>query len=132
MFFPVQTIGFVLSGTAMVCLMTRKQGKGRIYAAAPVFFGGTMLFVSGMILGLAGLDGGLIVISKRLKKNSAILLFVISFAFCLMMGYLSSKDFAQPYMNWVAEVVNLVGQGAFMLGSIVLHKAGLENTQFEN
>jgi len=42
-----------------------------------------------------------------------------------MMGYLSSKDFSQGYMNWVAEGINTIGQGSFLFGVHILHKAGL-------
>ena len=50
---------------------------------------------------------------------------VISFICSHCMGYLSSKDFAQASMNWIAEGVNVVGQGSFLLGAVMLHKAGL-------
>ena len=40
------------------------------------------------------------------------------------MGYLSAKDFAQASMNWIAEGVNIVGQGAFLAGALLLHKSG--------
>ena len=39
--------------------------------------------------------------------------------------YLSSQDFAQASMNWIAEGINVVGQGAFLVGVWMLHKAGL-------
>ena len=41
------------------------------------------------------------------------------------MGYLSSQDFAEAAMNWIAEGVNVVGQGTLLLGAILLHKNGL-------
>jgi hypothetical protein len=41
------------------------------------------------------------------------------------MGYLSSQDFAQASMNWIAEGVNVVGQGTLLLGTVLLHKNGL-------
>ena len=28
-------------------------------------------------------------------------------------------------MNWIAECVNVVGQGTFLAGAIALHKSGL-------
>jgi hypothetical protein len=43
----------------------------------------------------------------------------------MMMGYLSSKNFDQAYMNWAAEGINIVGQGLLYLGCRILHKAGL-------
>jgi hypothetical protein len=41
------------------------------------------------------------------------------------MGYLSSRDFAEASMNWIAEGVNVVGQGALLTGAVLLHKSGL-------
>lgn len=41
------------------------------------------------------------------------------------MGYLSSQDFAQASMNWIAQFVNIVGQGTFLAGAALLHKNGL-------
>ena len=41
------------------------------------------------------------------------------------MGYLSSRDFVKSAMNWIAEGVNVLGQGTLLLGTILLHKNGL-------
>ena len=43
----------------------------------------------------------------------------------MMMGYLSSKDFAESMMNWMAEGVNVIGQGMLLCGMNILSKAGL-------
>jgi len=53
------------------------------------------------------------------------MLFIASFVFCLGMGYLSSRDFSESYMNWVAELVNIIGQAVFFAAVLLLHKAGL-------
>ena len=90
---------------------------------------GTFLFVGFMVLGLGMMDAGLCYLAKKLKKPGIIVIYVISFVCCLGMGYLSSKDFAQASMNWIAEGVNVVGQGCFLLGAISLRKAGLEEYQ---
>jgi hypothetical protein len=29
-------------------------------------------------------------------------------------------------MNWIAEAVNIIGQGALLAGTVLLHKSGLE------
>ncbi|SFP79339.1 hypothetical protein SAMN04487928_10866 [Butyrivibrio proteoclasticus] len=50
---------------------------------------------------------------------------VISFLCSLAMGYLSSKDFTQSYMNWIAQMINIVGQGLLFYGVIVMNKAGI-------
>lgn len=126
MFFPLQAIGFTFTGVALICLVTMKQGKNTLYAAAPAMFSGTMIFVALMVLGLLGLDIGLSVVAKKMKKSWVIVLFVMSFVFSLTMGYLSSKDFSQSYMNWVAEGINVIGQGSLFAGTLILHKNGLE------
>ena len=41
------------------------------------------------------------------------------------MGYLSSQDFTEAAMNWIAEGVNVIGQGALLAGVVLAHKHGL-------
>ncbi len=122
MFFPLQSIGFLLAGLAMVALLFARQGKGTAYMAAPPVFSGTMLFVGAMSLGALGLCGGLAVLAGRKKKALAVVLFCLAFAFMMGMGYLSSKDFANPWMNWIGECVNVVGQGCFLTGALLLNR----------
>ena len=57
--------------------------------------------------------------------------FALSFVCSLGMGYLSSKDFAEASMNWIAEGVNVIGQGTLLLGVVLLKKAGLEELELE-
>lgn len=125
MFFPLQAIGFMMTGAAMLCMMYLPQSKNRVYALTPVIFSGTMIFVVLIILGLVGMDLSLIMISKKMKKNKLIICFVISFIFSLMMGYLSSKDFSVSYMNWAAELVNIIGQCSLYIGVKSLDSNGL-------
>ena len=130
LFFPLQAIGFLLAGLGLVCLITRPQGKGRMYAVvAPTAFSGTMIFVVLMVLGLFGIDFSLSAIARKMKKPGAIVLLALSFLFSLTMGYLSSKDFSQIYMHWVAEGVNIFGQAFFFIGTMILHKNGLGSFQ---
>lgn len=129
MFFPVQSIGFLLAGLGVVAMLTHKQSERLSAVAAPAVFSGTFVFVALMILGLGAMDGGLIVLAKKLKKPGAIVLLVLSFILCLGMGYLSSKDFGKSSMNWIAEGVNLLGQLFLLLAVLTLHKAGLKEVQ---
>lgn len=124
-FFPMQATGFVLAGLAMVSLLLFRQTKVCSVAAVPAVFSGTMIFVGMMVLGAVGLCGSLAVIARRMKKPAAVALFIVAFFFMMGMGYLSSKDFADPSMNWIAEGVNVVGQLALLLGVNTLMKAGL-------
>ena len=127
MFFPVQSIGFLLAGGGMIWMFVhRPDKKVTLLSAVPVLWKGTFIFVGLMVAGLAGMDAALCYFAVKLKKPAITLLFVLSFVCSLGMGYLSSKDFAQASMNWIAEGVNVVGQGTLLLGALMLHKAGLE------
>jgi len=125
MFFPVQALGFLLTGSGVILMFIRKKHLP-VLSVAPVVWKGTFLFVGFMVLGLGLMDAGLCYLAAKLKKPGIIALYVVSFICCLGMGYLSSKDFAQASMNWIAEGINIVGQGCFLLGAISLRKAGLE------
>ena len=126
MFFPVQSIGFLLAGLGIVAMLCHKQGRTATYAvAAPAVYSGTFLFVGLMVAGLGCMMAGRGIIAGRMKKMGAVVLFVVAFVCSLGMGYLSTKDFAQAAMNWMAEGVNVVGQATLLLGVWSLHKAGL-------
>ena len=130
MFFPVQSIGFVLAGIGILLLLTDRKGKGSAaLAVAPPLFKGTFVFVGLMVAGLGILDTVLAIISVKLKKPWLIAVFAGSFICSLGMGYLSSKDFAEAAMNWIAEGVNVVGQGTFLAGVYLLHKYGLSEVE---
>lgn len=129
MFFPVQALGFLLAGSGIILMFIRKKHLP-MYAVAPVLWKGTMLFVVFMVLGLGMMDAGLCYLAKKLKKPGIIAIYVVSFICCLGMGYLSSRDFTQASMNWIAEGINVVGQGCFLWGALALKKAGLEEFQF--
>lgn len=79
-----------------------------------------------MVAGLGLIDAVLCILAVKLKKPALIAIFVVSFVCSLGMGYLSSKDFAEASMNWIAEGVNVVGQGALFAGAYLLHKNGLK------
>ncbi len=124
MFFPTQSIGFLLAGIGML-LMICNKGNKKALAVAPPVFSGTFVFVGLMVAGLGIMDVVLCIIAAKMKKGGLIALFAVSFICSLCMGYLSSKDFAQAAMNWIAEGVNVVGQGALLGGVYLLHKNGL-------
>ena len=127
LFFPVQALGFLLAGIAVarMTLPSKKKQKLMSVTAAPVLFNGTFIFVTLMVLGLGAMNFGLARIAHKRKKPFACVLFFLSFFFCLCMGYLSSKDFEQSYMNWIAEAMNLIAEGSYFGGALILHKAGL-------
>lgn len=132
MFFPVQSIGFLLAGAGMMAMLCFKQAKGTtMLSMAPVLWNGTFLFVGLMVAGLGCMSTGLSFLAAKLRKPAAILLFVLSFLCSLCMGYLSSQDFAQASMNWIAEGVNVAGQGCLLGGVWLLHRAGLAEYKLE-
>ncbi len=125
MFFPVQSIGFLLAGIGVLAMVIHKQSEKAALAAAPPLFSGTFIFVALMVGGLGLLAAVLCLLSAKLKKPWLSAFFVVSFVCFLGMGYLASKDFAEAAMNWIAEGVNVVGLGAFLAGTLLLHKYGL-------
>lgn len=125
MFFPVQSIGFLLAGIGILAMLVHKQSKSALMAVAPPVFSGTFVFVGLMVAGLGIMDVALCILAKKLKKPCLIFIFALSFICSLCMGYLSSQDFAQASMNWIAEGVNVVGQGTLLIGAYLLHKNGL-------
>ena len=129
-FFPMQSLGFLLAGLAMAAFLFYKPKKTTAcgVAAAPAVYGGTVLFVSMMVLGLGLLDAGLIALAARRKTRGVIVLLAVSFVCSLGMGYLSTKDFSGAAANWMAESVNVVGQGTFLAAAILLRKAGEEES----
>ena len=127
MFFPVQSIGFLLAGAGIILMLARRRQA--LYAVAPPVFSGTFLFVALMVAGLGCINGGLCRIAGKMKKPKALFLFIAAFLCSLCMGYLSSQDFTESFMNWLAEIINTLGQGAFLAGVIILDKAGLKEFQ---
>ncbi len=130
MFFPVQSIGFLLAGLGILLMLVKKK-KAAVSAAAPAVFTGTFVFVGLMVAGLGVLDTVLCILCNKLKKNWVMALFILSFVCSLCMGYLSSQDFAEAAMNWIAEIVNTVGQASFLIGVWQLDKAGLSELEIE-
>ena len=129
MFFPVQSIGFLLAGIGIIALICCKQSKSTLLTVVPPVFTGTFVFVGLMVAGLGLMDVALCIISAKMKKPALMVFFVLSFICSLCMGYLSSQDFAQASMNWIAEGVNVVGQGTLLAGVLLLHKNGLAQWQ---
>ena len=118
-FFPMQSMGFFMAGIAILIttFIPKKKSGTRLNAvAAPAVFAGTALFVSVMILGMLGMCTGLAVQAKREGKKGAAVLFLISFLLMMTMGYLSSRDFTQSYVNWIAQFVNIAGWSVFLAG----------------
>ena len=118
MFFPTQSIGFLLAGIGILTMIIAK--KNRVYGV------NTFVFIGMMVAGLGLLDAVLCVLAAKLKKGGAVIIFILSFICSLCMGYLSSQDFAEAIWNWIAEAINVIGQGTMLIGVVMLHKNGLK------
>ncbi len=131
MFFPVQSIGFLLAGLGLVAMLCFNQKEKLAAAALPPVFSGTFLFVGLMVAGLGAMSTVLCILAAKLQKKRYIPIFVLAFVCSLCMGYLSSKDFDRASMNWIAECVNVLGQGSLFAGTWLLHKNGLADLKIE-
>lgn len=131
MFFPTQSIGFMLAGAGMLIFILGERKRAATLAVAPPLFSGTFVFVGLMVAGLGIMDTVLCILSVKIKKPWLIALFATSFVCSLCMGYLSSQDFTEAAMNWIAEGVNVIGQGALLAAVVLAHKYGLGEEQAE-
>ncbi|MCR5822880.1 MAG: hypothetical protein K6G60_00450 [Lachnospiraceae bacterium] len=121
-FFPLQSIGFLLAGLGVIAMVCRKQSENELKSVAPVAVTGTMFFVSIMIVGLGLMFTGLCILAARMKKPLVIVFFVLSFICMLGMGYLSSRDFSGSAVNWMAQCINTGAQLLLLLGVLQLRK----------
>lgn len=132
-FFPMQGPGFLLVFLALVGMFT-PWNQGRTVtmsvAAVPVYTS-SMPFVIMQTVGCAGAQWSLFALSLKMRQRLAAVMYVISFWFMLGMGYLSATFDDSSSMHWMAQCVNIVSQGSFLWGTVLLHKAGLADWQFE-
>ena len=100
-------------------------------SVAPPVFTSSMPFIMMMVVGLGGLCAGLCVVASKMKKAPVMVLFILSFVCAMAMGYMSSQDSTQAWVNWAEQSINTLSQLCLMLGTIALHKAGLKNWTWE-
>lgn len=129
MFMPVNSLGLLFVGLSLIGMLIWKR-KSAMLAAPPVF-AGSIVFILAMVVGLGGLCAGLSVLSAKMKKGWTIALFVVCFVLSMAMGYLGTKDSTLAWVNWAEQSVNALSQLSLMVGTIVLHKAGLKNWTWE-
>ena len=130
MFMPVNSLGLLFVGLSLIGMIIWKR-KSAALSGAPVAFTSSMPFIMMMVVGLGGLCTGLSILSAKMKKAPVMLLFILSFVCAMAMGYMSSQDSTQSWVNWVEQSINTVSQLCLMLGVIVLHKAGLKDWSWE-
>ena len=124
MFLPVNSLGLLFVGLAMMLMLCRKRAA---LSVAPVVYSGSGVFIIMMVVGLGGLCAGMSVLAAKLKRRSAIVLFVLSFVCAMAMGYMSSQDSTLAWVNWAEQSINCVSQGCLMAGVLLLHKADLKD-----
>ena len=130
MFMPVNSLGLLFVGLSLIGMIIWKR-KSAALSVAPVAFTSSMPFIMMMVVGLGGLCTGLSILSAKMKKAPVMILFILSFVCAMAMGYMSSQDSTQSWVNWVEQSINPVSQLCLMLGVIVLHKAGLKDWSWE-
>jgi hypothetical protein len=130
MFMPVNSLGLLFVGLSLIGMLCWKR-KGALLSVAPVPFTSSMPFIMMMVVGLGGLCTGLSILSAKMKKAPVMILFILSFVCAMAMGYMSSQDSTQSWVNWAEQSINTVSQASLMLGVIVLHKNGLKEWTWE-
>jgi hypothetical protein len=130
MFMPVNSLGLLFVGLSIIGMFLWKR-KGALLSVAPIPFTSSMPFIMMMVVGLGGLCAGLSILSVKMKKAPVMILFILSFVCAMAMGYMSSQDSTQSWVNWAEQSINTVSQLCLMVGAILLHKAGLKNWTWE-
>ena len=130
MFMPVNSLGLLFVGLSLIGMLIWKR-KSAMLSVAPVAFTSSMPFIMMMVLGLGGLCIGLSILAAKMKKGKFTVLFILSFVCAMAMGYMSSQDSTQSWVNWVEQSINTVSQLCLMLGVIALHKSGLKDWTWE-
>ena len=130
-FLPLNSLGLLLVGLALIGMFCRKRKDTVLLSAAPVMVSRSLVFIMMMVLGLGGICTALSILAAKMKKKGTIALFVISFVAAMGMGYMSSKDSTLAWVNWVEQSINTVSQLCLMIGTIALHKSGLAEYKFQ-
>jgi len=126
MFLPVQSLGFLLAGLGIVLMLTSRK---KVMLAVPPLFGGSVIFIMMMVLGLGSICTVLSILALRLKRKGAMVLFILSFLCSMGMGAMSGQDGTLAWVNWTEQGINCVGQGLLMWGVILLDRAGLKELE---
>ena len=137
-FFPMQSIGFVLLGIALVGLLYSNKKTNNTNTMSFVPFGFLLLtplaeYNSSMpvviiqIIGTTVFFAMLFYIALKMKCIPSLILIIIGYITLLAMGYLSSKfqDGELAKWNWIAEVINIVSQASLLGAMVILHKKDL-------
>ena len=114
MFMPVNSLGLLFVGIAMIGMLCHKKKSVMLSVAPPVFVS-SIPFIMMMVLGLGGLCAGLSIVAAKMKKGPVMILFILSFLCAMAMGYMSSQDSTLSWVNWAEQSINTVSQLCLML-----------------
>lgn len=126
MFMPVNSIGLLCVGLSLISMVCM-QKKSVTFSVAPVAVTSSLPFIAMMVVGLGGMCASLSILSVKMKKGKVMILFILSFVCAMAMGYMSSKDSTQAWVNWAEQSINTVSQLCLLFGTLALHRAGLKN-----
>lgn len=124
-FFPLQAPGFVLVFLGLTALHRDDFGGSSALAVAPVLYRSNLIFIIFQVVGFGGINYCMARVSLFMKKKLPVVLFILSFVLSLCMGYLGAKFDDSSSMNWIAQLTNVLSQGCFLWGVLILHRAGL-------
>jgi len=126
MFMPVNSLGLLFVGLSLVGMLVWKRKSAALSVAPPVF-ASSLPFILMMVVGLGGMCTALSVLAAKMKKAPVMILFILSFVCAMAMGYMSSQDSTQEWVNWAEQSINTVSQLCLMLGVIALHRKGVKD-----
>ena len=129
MFMPVNSLGLLFVGIGLILMVCQK--KSAMLSVAPVAVTTSLPFIMMMVVGLGGMCAALSIVAAKMKKAPVMVLFILSFVCAMAMGYMSSQDSTQAWVNWVEQSINTVSQLCLMIGTILLHKANLKDWTWE-
>ena len=130
MFMPVNSLGLLFVGVSLVLMVGQKK-KGVMLSVVPVAYTSSMPFIMMMVVGLGGMCAALSIVAAKMKKAPVMVLFILSFVCAMAMGYMSSQDSTQAWVNWVEQSINTISQLCLLIGTVLLHKAGLKEFSWE-
>ena len=130
MFMPVNSLGLLFVGLSLVGMLIWKK-KGAMLSVAPIIYTSSMPFIMMMVVGLGGMCTALSIVAAKMKKAPVMVLFILSFVCAMAMGYMSSQDSTQAWVNWAEQSINTVSQLCLLIGTVLLHKAGLKDFALE-
>ena len=128
MFLPVNSLGLLFMGLSLVGMLCMKK-KAAALSVAPVPFVSSMPFILMMVVGLGGMCTVLSIVAAKMKKGPVMILFIASFLCAMGMGYMSSQDSSLAWVNWAEQSINTVSQLCLMIGTLLLHRAGLARAE---